>query len=265
MVEIININEIKKNLANKDESKKRLLKIMEIFFNSVKDLINKDDYDFDKNKINKKILAMKNENIKRKKIFFGEMLNFLNKLKKNFEVINDKEFTTKLEDINNLYKNTINTKYVIIIQDNNNSNNNSNNKKNKTEDKTKIINEEKMDIDDNKEKNDKNIDDNEEEKEEKIDEENDNKINKEIKEENENEINEEGLELEEEPDIKKEKAKEKKVIKDKQKKDKKDKKDKNKNKENELIEMKNKKTKRNESKNKEEKQKDKNKNKKKKK
>ena len=260
MVEIANVNEIKKNLENKDENKKRLLKIMDMHFNSVKDLINKDDYDFDKNNINKKILATKNENIKRKKIFFGEMLNFLNKLKKNFEVINDKEFSTKLEEINNLYKNTINTKYVVIIQDNNNNSN----KKNKTEEKTKSNNEEKMDIDDNEEKNENN-DDNEEKEEENNKEKNNDKINNEKKEENENEeeINEEGRELEEDPDIKKEKAKGKKVQKDKQKKDKKDK---NKNKENEVIELKNKKTKRNESKNKEEKQKDnKNKNKKKKK
>ena len=267
MVEIVTINEIKKNLTNKDDNKKRLIKILEIFFNSVNDLINKDDYDFDKNNINKKNLAIKNENIKRKKIFFGEMLNFLNKLKKHFDVFGDKELIPKLEQINNLYKNIINTKYVIIVQDNTNNNSN---KKNKTEDKKKLINEEKMDIDNNEDKNDNDINENEEEKdEEDIDEDDNNKIKRPIKEEKEDENNinkeEEGIELEEEPDIKKEDIKEKKIKKEKHKKDKKEKKEKNNNEEKEKdIEMKNKKTKRKESKNKEENKKD-NKNKKKKK
>ena len=264
MVEIITINEIKKNLTNKDENKKRLIKIVEIFFNSVNDLINKDDYDFDKNNINKKNLAIKNENIKRKKIFFGEMLNFLNKLKKHFDVFGHKELIPKLEQINNLYKNIINTKYVIIVQDNTN---NSSNKKNKNEDKKKLINEEKMDIDNNEDKNDNDINENEEEKdEEDIVEDDNNKIKEQIKEEKENEDNinkeEEGIELEEEPDLEKEDIKEKKIKKEKHKKDKKEK---NNDEEKEKdIEMKNKKTKRKESKNKEENKKD-NKNKKKKK
>ena len=114
MTEIININEIKKFLPDKNEQKKKLIKIIEIFFNSINDLINKEDYEFDKN-INKKNLEIKNENIKKKKNFFSEMLNFFNKLKKNFEVIKEKEFNQKLEEINNLYKNVINTKYVVII------------------------------------------------------------------------------------------------------------------------------------------------------
>ena len=272
MVEIITINEIKKNLTNKDENKKRLIKIVEIFFNSVNDLINKDDYDFDKNNINKKNLAIKNDNIKRKKIFFGEMLSFLNKLKKHFDIFGDKEFSSKLEQINNLYKNIINTKYVIIIQDN--SNNNSN-KKNKIEDTKNLVNEEKMDIDNNEEKGDKDINDNEEEKEEKEEEEekdenkdeNNNKINNQIKEEKENN-EEEGIELEEEPDIKNEEIKEKKTKKDKAKKEKKGKsgnkeKDKYNNEEKNMKEMQNKKTKRKESKNKDDNKKE-NKNKKKK-
>jgi len=272
MVEIVTINEIKKNLTNKDENKKRLLKIVEIFFNSVNDLINKDDYDFDKNNINKKNLAIKNENIKRKKIFFGEMLNILNKLKKHFDVFSDKEFSSKLEQINNLYKNTINTKYVIIIQDNTNNNSN-NNKKNKTEDKKNLINEEKIEMDKNEEKNDNDFNDNEEEKEEEEKDENEdeddnnNEINEQIKEEKEND-EEERIELDEEPDNKKDEIKDKKIKKDKPKKEKKDKKDKKeKNKhdkeEKNMIEMKNKKTKRKESKNKDDNKKE-NKNKKKK-
>ena len=269
MVEIVTINEIKKNLTNKEDNKKRLIKIVEIFFDSVNDLINKDDYDFDKNNINKKNLAIKNENIKRKKIFFGEMLNFLNKLKKHFDVFGDKELIPKLEQINNLYKNIINTKYVIIVQDNTNNNSN---KKNKNEDKKKLITEEKMNIDNNEDKNDSDINENEEEKdEEDIVEDDNNKIKEQIKEEKENEDNinkeEEGIELEEEPDLEKEDIKEKKIKKEKHKKDKKEKKDKNNIEEKEKekdIEMKNKKTKRKESKNKEENKKD-NKNKKKKK
>ena len=83
MLDIININEIKKNLPDKKSSKTQLLKIVEMFYDSINDLINKEDYEFDKN-INKKNLDIKNDNIKRKKIFFGEMLNFLNKLKKKF-------------------------------------------------------------------------------------------------------------------------------------------------------------------------------------
>ena len=90
MTEIININEIKKFLPDKNEQKKRLIKIIEIFLNSINDLINKEDYEFDKN-ISKKSLEIKNENIKRKKNFFSEMLNFLNKLKKNFEVIKERK------------------------------------------------------------------------------------------------------------------------------------------------------------------------------
>ena len=94
MLDIININEIKKNLPDKKSSKTQLLKIVEMFYDSINDLINKEDYEFDKN-INKKNLDIKNDNIKRKKIFFGEMLNFLNKLKKNFDVLKEKEFRDK--------------------------------------------------------------------------------------------------------------------------------------------------------------------------
>ena len=100
MTEIININEIKKFLPDKNEQKKRLIKIIEIFLNSINDLINKEDYEFDKN-ISKKNLEIKNENIKRKKNFFSSMLNFLNKLKNYFEVIKEKEYNQKLEEINN--------------------------------------------------------------------------------------------------------------------------------------------------------------------
>ena len=211
MLEIININEIKKNLPNEEDSKVRLLKIIEIYYDSINDLVNKDDYDFDKNKISKKNLEIKNENIKRKKNFFSEMLNFLNKLKKNFTVIGDKEFNDKLEEINNLYKNIINTKYVVVVNNNNIKNDNNNNKK--SNDKKNYIKNEKME----EEEKDEIIDDSnnnnaieEEEKEVEEINEDKNKINienKDEKEENENE--KEGLKLEEEPEIKKEETKDK--------------------------------------------------------
>ena len=267
MTEIININEIKKFLPDKSEQKKKLIQIIEIFFNSINDLINKEDYEFDKN-INKKNLEIKNENIKKKKNFFSEMLNFFNKLKKNFEVIKEKEFNQKLEEINNLYKNVINTKYVVII----NSNINNNNKK--IEDKKNLGNKEekiKNEIKDDNEEDDNNNDNEEsEEEEEKDKNEVANKINEEINnkeddlEEKVNERNEkEEIELaeeneEQEQEIKKEKEKNKKKKKEKQiKKD-------NKQNEEEKNRLINKKTKRKESKNKEQ-NKEGNKNKKKKK
>ena len=207
MVEIININEIKKNLPKKEDIKLRLLKIIEMFYNSINDLVNKDDYDFDKN-IAKKNLEIKNENIKRKKNFFSEMLNFLNKLKKNFDVIGDKEFSDKLEQINNLYKNIINTKYVIVINDNNNKKNENSNKKKDEKKNTK--NNEKMEeeeiIDNENSNNDKKVEKDKEENNK-----DENEINNENNDEKEDEENEkEGLELEEEPEIKKEEKKNKK-------------------------------------------------------
>ena len=273
MLDIININEIKKNLPDKKSSKTQLIKIVEMFYDSINDLINKEDYEFDKN-INKKNLDIKNDNIKRKKIFFGEMLNFLNKLKKNFDVLKEKEFSDKLEEINKLYKNIINVKYVIVI----NNNNNNTNKKNKEKIKEEIVKNEsedenmKEDNNEEKEEEDKN-----EEKNEIIEENKDEKLDK--KEDKENEENEEGMNLEEEqeeePKNQKGKGKDKKQKKDKQKKaqeekdkEKKEKKEKKENKENKdnekNKEMLNKKSKRKESKEKDDNKKE-NKNKKKKK
>ena len=270
LLEIININEIKKLLPDKKEQKMRLIKIIEIFKDSINDLINKEDYEFDKN-MSKKNLEIKNENIKRKKNIFREMLNFLNKLKKNFDVINDKEFKEKLGEINDLYKNIINIKYVIII-----GNNNDNNKKITEKPKNEITEDNK----DNKEKDEINSEDNEEKEERSNDEENlvqeekDNELEKKENELNDDNDNKnEELELEEEPEIKKGKNKENKKIKIKEnKKEKNTANKKGKNKENknnkekmkEKIEIKNKKTKRKENKSEEENIND-NKNKKKKK
>ena len=264
MLDIININEIKKNLPDKKSSKTQLLKIVEMFYDSINDLINKEDYEFDKN-INKKNLDIKNDNIKRKKIFFGEMLNFLNKLKKNFDVLKEKEFSDKLEEINKLYKNIINVKYVIVV----NNNNNNTNKKNKEKIKEEIVKNEsedenmKEDNNEEKEEEDKN-----EDKNEIIEENKDEKLDK-----KEDKENEEGMNLEEEqeeePKNQKVKGKDKKQKKDKQKKAQEEKdKEKKENKENkdneENKEMLNKKSKRKESKEKDDNKKE-NKNKKKKK
>ena len=266
MLDIININEIKKNLPDKKSSKTQLLKIVEMFYDSINDLINKEDYEFDKN-INKKNLDIKNDNIKRKKIFFGEMLNFLNKLKKNFDVLKEKEFSDKLEEINKLYKNIINVKYVIVV----NNNNNNTNKKNKEKIKEEIV---KNEREDENMKEDNNEEKEEEDKNGIIEENKDEKLDK--KEDKENEENEEGMNLEEEqeeePKNQKVKGKDKKQKKDKQKKaqeekekEKKEKKEKKENKDNEENkEMLNKKSKRKESKEKDDNKKE-NKNKKKKK
>ena len=273
MLDIININEIKKNLPDKKSSKTQLLKIVEMFYDSINDLINKEDYEFDKN-INKKNLDIKNDNIKRKKIFFGEMLNFLNKLKKNFDVLKEKEFSDKLEEINKLYKNIINVKYVIVV----NNNNNNTNKKNKEKIKEEIVKneseDENMKEDNNEEKEEKDKNEEKNEENEIIEENKDEKLDK--KEDKETEENEEGMNLEEEqeeePKNQKSKGKDKKQKKDKQKKaqeekdkEKKEKKEKKENKDNEENkEMLNKKSKRKESKEKDDNKKE-NKNKKKKK
>ena len=290
MVDICSINEIKKNLDLKNNDKK-VKKILELFFSSINDMINKDDYDFDINKINKKNLEIKNENIKRKKIFFSEMMNFLNKLKKNFgEIINEKENENKIEEINNLYKSIINKKYVIVVNTNDSimnkdasdkkkKNNEIKEKQNKKDEINEESNEDREQNGEKEDLNDKNKNDenNEEEEEEKKIIDKDDKVDKkEEKDDKEDETKE--IELEEEPKQKKE-NKNKKAKKEKKKEDKKvdKKKDtkegkkekKNKDKiekdeENNNIEMKNKKTKRTKSKDNAE-EKNENKNKKKKK
>jgi len=128
LLDILNIKEIKSSLPEKDEINKRLLKILNDFKNSIEELIDKNDYEFDKSKISKKNLEAKNDIIKRKKTFFGEMLNYLNKLKNNFkDELGEKDCNKVIGDINNLYKNVINTKYIVVA--NANANANTNNKK----------------------------------------------------------------------------------------------------------------------------------------
>jgi len=189
LLDILNIKEIKSSLPEKDEINKRLLKILNDFKNSIEELIDKNDYEFDKSKISKKNLEAKNDIIKRKKTFFGEMLNYLNKLKNNFkDELGEKDCNKVIGDINNLYKNVINTKYIVVAnananantnnkKDQNKKNNNNENKNKKEKNKNKGKENETKDKDEESEmeENDKTKNKKEEEEEEeKEDDEDDN-------------------------------------------------------------------------------------------
>ena len=138
LLDILNIKEIKASLPEKEEINKRLLKILNDFKNSIEELVDKSDYEFDKSKISKKNLEAKNDIIKRKKAFFGEMLNYLNKLKNNFkDELGEKDSTKVIGDINNLYKNVINTKYIVVANANTNNKNDKNKKDSNNENKNK--------------------------------------------------------------------------------------------------------------------------------
>ena len=227
LLDILNIKEIKSSLPEKDEINKRLLKILKDFKNSIEELVDKNDYEFDKSKISKKNLEAKNDIIKRKKTFFGEMLNYLNKLKNNFkDECGEKESTKVIGDINNLYKNVINTKYIVVANTNNTNTNNKNDKnkkdsnnENKTKkEKDKIKNKGKEnDIKDKDEENEIEEDDKKTKKKEKEEEE---KKEEDKKEEDNNEVKEEGknndtIDLDEEKEEKKGKENKKKDKKDK--------------------------------------------------
>ena len=243
LLDILSMKEIKNSLPQKEELNKRLLKILNDLNISLNKLVNKNDYEFDVNKISKKDLASKNETIKRKKIFFGEAFNFLNKLENNFEKeLDEKEFNKVIEDINNLYKNIINVKYIVIMNINNKDDKDKTNKKEKKIDNKKEDNE-------NKEKNKgKKIKD---KKEKENNKEGDNNDNNEEREENEGQDNDEenddgndyserrnknkGIELDEdmEEEDENEKRKNKKINKNKEKNIEKLENNKNKEKENE--------------------------------
>ena len=198
LLDILNIKEIKSALPEKDEINKRLLKILNDFKNSIEELVDKNDYEFDKSKISKKNLEAKNDIIKRKKTFFGEMLNYLNKLKNNFkDELGEKESTKVIGDINNLYKNVINTKYIVVANTNNTNTNNKNDKnKNKKDNNNDNKTKKEKEKDKNKNKGKENdIKDKDEENE--IEEDDKNK-----KEEEEEEEKEEKEEDEEEEDNK---------------------------------------------------------------
>ena len=241
LLDILNIKEIKSSLPEKDEINKRLLKILKDFKNSIEELVDKNDYEFDKSKISKKNLEAKNDIIKRKKTFFGEMLNYLNKLKNNFkDELGEKESTKVIGDINNLYKNVINTKYIVVANTNNTNTNNKNDKNkkdNNNENKTKKEKEKEKDKNKNKgkandikdkdeeneiEEDDKNKNKKEEEEEEEKEE------DEEVEENNKDDLNEKGknndiIDLDEEKEEKENKQKNKKGKLENKKKEKKNK------------------------------------------
>ena len=160
LIEILNLKEINQNLPDKNEKNQKLIKILGDFKNSVNEFVDKNDYM--EEKMNKKEIAKRNEKIKRKKVFFGEMNKFLNKLKKYFKnEFEDKDINKIVGEINDLYKNTISVKYTVIINANNN-------KKNEKEKNNKNNNDEKKDIIDSG-KEDNKEDDKEHDKEDGID------------------------------------------------------------------------------------------------
>ena len=228
LLDILNIKEIKSSLPEKDEINKRLLKILNDFKNSIEELVDKNDYEFDNSKISKKNLEAKNDIIKRKKSFFGEMFNYLNKLKNNFkDELGEKDSTKVIGDINNLYKNVINTKYIVVANANTNSNSNNKNdknkkdsynenknkkEKNKNKNKGKENNTKDKDEENEMEEDDKNNKKEEEEEEEKEDEEDEVDNNNEVKEEGKNNNI---IDLDEEKEEKKGKENKKKDKKDK--------------------------------------------------
>ena len=190
LIEILSLKEINQNLPDKNEKNQKLIKILGDFKNSVNEFVDKSDNM--EEKMNKKEIAKRNEKIKRKKVFFGEMNKFLNKLKKYFKnEFEDKEINKIVGEINDLYKNIISVKYTVIINANNN-----NNKKNEKEKNNKNNNDEKKDNiysekEDNKE--DDKEDDKKDDKEDDID------NNEEENNENEGEDREsDGMELDEE-------------------------------------------------------------------
>ena len=187
LIDILNIKEIKNALPEKNKINEKLLQILNNIIISLNELIDKKDFEKDTTKMKKKELEALNEKIRRKKIFFTEMYNFYNKFKNYFqnEIKENKEYTQKIEEINNLYKNTIAIKYTVVI---NTNTNNKKDKKNKNKDKK-----DNKDKDKNKDKNnDKNNKENKENKEEDMEvEENNIKENeKEDKDDDKNDDNE---------------------------------------------------------------------------
>ena len=193
LIDILNIKEIKQNLPEKKEINIKLLKILNIFNSNINEFVDKNDYMQDNDNISKKEMEAKNEKIKRKKTFFSEMYIFYNKTKSYFkEELIEKEFSKILEEINNLYKNIISTKYIVLI--------NLNEKKDKKNKYKKII--------EKAEEVDKRDNDNEKEEEYKDNKKKDINKNKEIKAEandnNEEKNENKGIELDEGKEEKKE-------------------------------------------------------------
>ena len=187
LIDILNIKEIKNALPEKNIINEKLLRILNNIIISLNELIDKSDFEKDTTKMKKKELEALNEKIRRKKIFFTEMYNFYNKFKNYFqnEIKENKEYTQKIEEINNLYKNTIAIKYTVVI---NTNTNNKKDKKNKNKDKKDNKDKDK---DKNKDKNnDKNTKENKEKNEEDMEVEENNIKENEDEDEDEDEDNE---------------------------------------------------------------------------
>ena len=201
LLELLNNN--KNLLQKKEELNKELLKVFNDIFLSVTSIIDKEDYDFDNN--NYKKIEEKNDIIKRKKVFFGEMNKFIVKLKKYFnDEIIGKDYSEIIEKINNIYKNIINVKYVVAANNTNDKNikkNLNKNKKEKNSDKEEEKNEE------NNENNNNEEEDNDEQVKEDEKEEDEDEDNNEEGEEDNNEIELDEEKEDEIRDVKKEKSK----------------------------------------------------------
>ena len=192
LIDILNIKEIKNALPEKNIINEKLLRILNNIIISLNELIDKKDFEKDTTKMKKKELEALNEKIRRKKIFFTEMYNFYNKFKNYFqnEIKENKEYTQKIEEINDLYKNTIAIKYTVVI---NTNTNNKKDKKNKNKDKK-----DNKDKDKNKDKNnDKNTKENKEKNEEDMEVEENNIKENEDEDEDEDEDKDDDIEKEE--------------------------------------------------------------------
>ena len=192
LIDILNIKEIKNALPEKNIINEKLLRILNNIIISLNELIDKKDFEKDTTKMKKKELEALNEKIRRKKIFFTEMYNFYNKFKNYFqnEIKENKEYTQKIEEINDLYKNNIAIKYTVVI---NTNTNNKKDKKNKNKDKK-----DNKDKDKNKDKNnDKNTKENKEKNEEDMEIEENNIKENEDEDEDEDEDKDDDIEKEE--------------------------------------------------------------------
>ena len=184
LMELLNNDDIKNHINKIENKDDNILNMLEHVNESINEFIDKNDYQYDKNKINKKELMKKNDVIKRKKTFFSEMNNFLKKFKKNFQKeLEDKKYSDILNKISDVYKNNINQNYIVVI----NSDNKNNEQKNKNKEMKSVENNKKDKYED-KIMNSKN-DDEEKESNIKTGKEGEEKEDKNIKEEKKGEKN----------------------------------------------------------------------------
>ena len=207
LIEILTIKEIKQSLPEKEELRNKLQKILNNFNISIKEFVDKKDFISDNNKMSKKEIQAKNEKIKRKKTFFTEMNNFLKKLQKYFEELEEEDFSKILGEINDLYKNVISTKYVVVIDTNKNDKHKIKKSKDKEQNQEKDKMDEEKDNNEKKEKEKNQDKKKENDKEEEIEEDKDDENDDVKKEKDGIELNEEKEENEE---IKQEKKRKKK-------------------------------------------------------